>query len=267
MEGGREKKGGGAKLVPCFEDVDTLRLSGGKSDSPSDFFPFFFFQTFPAPRPALLALPDGQRRERAPRAVGGGAVQGLGQRPGEGCTPCPSLPTALPRAAPRAPYGRRGAAAQPFPSRPFAHLTEVPAGTEPGVPPPGLAACGTGRPRVPPTSVPRAPCLRAGSPTATVLSEEGRHPQPPCTPGSQPRGSRHVWFCLPGWGVAQAAPRLAGRPGRTALTAPGQQTPSTAPRRRRAASLGVTIPAPQPTRADVVPCPPVPRRSAGPSAR
>lgn len=55
MEGGREKKGGGAKLVPCFEDVDTLRLSGGKSDSPSDFFPFFFFRR--SPPLALLCWP------------------------------------------------------------------------------------------------------------------------------------------------------------------------------------------------------------------
>lgn len=220
-------------MVPCFEDVDTLRLSGGKSDSPSDFF--FFFQTFPAPRLALLASPgDGQRRERAPRGLGAGAVQGLGQRPGEGCTPCPSPRTALPKAEPRAPYGGRGAAAQPFPSRLSALLTEVPAGTETRIPPPGLGACGTGPPRVSP--VPSAPCPRAGSRVVTVVSEEGRHPAAPLRAPQSAEGISPRLILPSGVGSRT------GRP--SALREAGKSCAQTLPfpRRQRAASLGVAHP-------------------------
>lgn len=57
-------------MVPCFEDVDTLRLSGGKSDSLSDFF-FFFIRSPPL---ALLCWPR--------RAMGsaGSALRGVSER-------------------------------------------------------------------------------------------------------------------------------------------------------------------------------------------
>lgn len=249
-------------MVPCFEDVDTLRLSGGKSDSPSDFF--FFFRR--SPPLALLCWPR--------RAAGsaGRALRRLSERelsrawggaPGRAAPAARALipphrgqrrvlPTAgtgsqlSPSRRGGSPSSRRSlrARSRAFPSRPRSARHGAASGAPPS---------------------PAHPAYGPGAPLRLCGVGGGRAPpQPPCAPGSQLRGSRHVWFCLPGWGAAQAAPRLAGRPGRTALTAPGQQPPSPAAGLHH---LGSPIPAPRPKRADVVPCPPVPRRAAGLSAR
>lgn len=221
-------------MVPCFEDVDTLRLSGGKSDSPSDFF-FFFFSDVPRPSPCFVGLAG---RRAAP--VGPGAVQGLGRRPGEGCTRCPSPHTAPPRAAPCAPYGGHGVAAQPFPSRRFPLLTEVPEGTEPRVPLPASQRAARGSLWCP--TVPSAPRLRAGSPTATLWCRrrEGSPAAPlrawQSTEGISPR------LVLPS-GVGSRTGRPAAR--RTAGKNCPHRAGTAAPLpRRRAASLGVAHPGP-----------------------
>lgn len=63
-------------MVPCFEDVDTLRLSEGKSDSSSDFF----FQTSPAPRPAFLGCAAAGASLGGRLAAGGRALRGLSKQ-------------------------------------------------------------------------------------------------------------------------------------------------------------------------------------------
>ncbi|KAM6104125.1 uncharacterized protein LJ206_018059 [Theristicus caerulescens] len=81
--GGGGAGGGDLKLVPCFEDVDTLRLSEGKSDSSSLFFSFLFFFFCFRRHPPLALFYRAARPGASPGgglAAAGRALRGLSKQ-------------------------------------------------------------------------------------------------------------------------------------------------------------------------------------------